>query len=526
MDQKVASYNFTNNGLIMKKLLCLILFPFFTLIAQESEAIKLECYIDEELLVGKLLTCDVNSQEITKKDIKAFQEELAATHPGKYNSILFDIDEHALPEFMKIVKNLPTYKKLFLETQGQLAKCQEEWSKNATLSRKIVQDVTGLSIKSEKHVRLEITHPALDEWAQEKNGFTRHVWKIILSSYLDNDCISEALKTFVCDHELNALLQGKTPSSLQEQKEVRCVKALERDWKAFRRHQTGDIVSLAKTLKQKYKITNELRKEKNVPKRIGEVATPQAPVEYIKISFVLDEASLVASLLLNDWSNFVEPYRADVRAFQEHMWSHRKKECLQLANYLPSREGVRAFRYEPTRALDHLVIAAKKLPIFTKLHKQAEERLTFCRTQWEKNYPQCFAIMKEITGIPFQDSFTVHTSHPGVHSGVSFLNGEISWGGKEEFENYTTVYLWHEVMHSYLIKDGFFSHVILELACDNELRFRLSIVTYPPTIGHPYLDALRETIVPQWKKYLLLPKKDIHQFQEEVEVSANNNRYF
>ena len=49
----------------------------------------------------------------------------------------------------------------------------------------------------------------------------------------------------------------------------------------------------------------------------------------------------------------------------------------------------------------------------------------------------------------------------------------ILWGHKEEYENYTTIYLWHEILHTYFDKTDI-SHAIIQLITDCELQNRLN----------------------------------------------------
>ncbi len=92
----------------------------------------------------------------------------------------------------------------------------------------------------------------------------------------------------------------------------------------------------------------------------------------------------------------------------------------------------------------------------------------------------------------------------------------IGWGHHEEWPNYTTVYLWHEILHSYL---GYseLEHTLIQLVTDNELRVQLNGGSYPPFVGHENLNPLTEKLFPYWKKYLQKDNKNIYELKEKLE---------
>jgi len=84
-------------------------------------------------------------------------------------------------------------------------------------------------------------------------------------------------------------------------------------------------------------------------------------------------------------------------------------------------------------------------------------------------------------------------------------------GHHEDWPNYATVYLWHEILHSYI---GYSEkeHAVIELITDEELRIRLNGSKYPPFAGHKYLAKIKQKILPRWKKYLKSKKRNIREF--------------
>ena len=92
----------------------------------------------------------------------------------------------------------------------------------------------------------------------------------------------------------------------------------------------------------------------------------------------------------------------------------------------------------------------------------------------------------------------------------------IAWGHNEDWPNYATVYLWHEILHSYL---GYSEkeHALIELIADEELRIQLNGGKYPPfVVGHKNLEKMKKKLLPQWRKYLKLKNRNIREFLRKV----------
>ena len=78
---------------------------------------------------------------------------------------------------------------------------------------------------------------------------------------------------------------------------------------------------------------------------------------------------------------------------------------------------------------------------------------------------------------------------------------KIGWGSWGHFQNYTTVYLWHEILHLIMELEDV-SHAVNQMATDNELRIRLNKTSYPPLEGHDWLKPIMKKILPKWGDYL------------------------
>ncbi|MDD3102276.1 MAG: hypothetical protein PHE59_03990 [Patescibacteria group bacterium] len=150
---------------------------------------------------------------------------------------------------------------------------------------------------------------------------------------------------------------------------------------------------------------------------------------------------------------------------------------------------------------------------FKKIYQETKNYKKEIENQWSKNKEEALKHLKNITGITLPDAtLTVYLVHPALHNGRYWgkkLN-IITYGHSEDWQNYTTVYLCHEIMH-FLTKnysgDKTNLHALIELICDNELRIRLNkngkyFQERKFKIGHKSLRKLEKQILPQWHKYL------------------------
>jgi len=123
-----------------------------------------------------------------------------------------------------------------------------------------------------------------------------------------------------------------------------------------------------------------------------------------------------------------------------------------------------------------------------------------------------------MTGLELGGRYTVYLTHPSLRNGNYIGRKKITWGHNEDWPNFSTVYLWHEVLHSKLHDNGAdeIGHSIIELATDEELRNRLNGGSYPPWEGHLELAETKEKMFPYWREYLLSSKRRILEFAREM----------
>ena len=167
---------------------------------------------------------------------------------------------------------------------------------------------------------------------------------------------------------------------------------------------------------------------------------------------------------------------------------------------------------------------------FKKLYQEAEIYLNFIEKQWSKNKKDALKELKEITGLKIPNKkFNVFITHPKNYNGRLLDQNNIAWGHNEDWKNYATIYLCHELMHAMTkfknkrIKPEIL-HAIIELATDEELRIRLNkkgvyFKEGNKKIGHKELMQIKKTILPYWKIFLKQKNKNIENFAKKMSSS-------
>lgn len=154
---------------------------------------------------------------------------------------------------------------------------------------------------------------------------------------------------------------------------------------------------------------------------------------------------------------------------------------------------------------------------FEKIFNQTEEFKNYVQKRWEKNFDRSLGIMEDITGLNFDKKLTILITAPGMPNGTHRKNMNlILWGGKrDDFPNYDTIYIWHETLHFYLGREDK-SHVLITLATDNELRFRLNETNVDYSIGHEWLNNYQKEILPLWKDFMGKSPRNILELEKKI----------
>ena len=155
----------------------------------------------------------------------------------------------------------------------------------------------------------------------------------------------------------------------------------------------------------------------------------------------------------------------------------------------------------------------KKSSEFSTVKDQVSRYIDFLADQWKKNGEMATDTVRELTGLPMNDDYTVLVTHPNLRNGLYLGDKKIAWGHAEDWPNYSTVYLTHEALHDVIGWDDP-DHSIIQLIADNELRVRLTGGEYPPLLGHPELVPMMEKMLPAWKDHLDSP--DFGKFRERA----------
>ena len=235
----------------------------------------------------------------------------------------------------------------------------------------------------------------------------------------------------------------------------------------------------------------------------------------MKLEFIINENYLIVDTLSNmDPSRFSSnKCKKAIVAFQNLAWKESKKCYHLLIGRLSPHELVNNSIRSIVRELPKFFIELKKSNQYKKILFQTRKYLTFCKNQWNKNNENTNKIIQELTGFKLNKTFTIYITHPSLKNGRYWGNNKISWGHNEDWPNYITIYLWHEILHSYF-QNTDLDHALIRFITDEELRIRLNRGKYPPFIGHENLFPLMNKILPFWKEYLKLKKKDIIEFRE------------
>jgi len=155
-------------------------------------------------------------------------------------------------------------------------------------------------------------------------------------------------------------------------------------------------------------------------------------------------------------------------------------------------------------------------PLFKPLLGQTQSALSRTREEWEADYVKSSSIMRELTGLKLDGDFDVQITHPSQRNGHG--GNPIGWTYRQDFPHYNTVYLWHEIMHSFIEADRHadavvnVEHAVIQLLTDNELRVRFNGGTYPPLEGHKETVPMMERLLEDWRAYLAGAKKEIMEF--------------
>ena len=233
--------------------------------------------------------------------------------------------------------------------------------------------------------------------------------------------------------------------------------------------------------------------------------------EGIRLHFKIDEDYFLVHLLTcssGDDNYSSTEYQKDIVMFLNEAWKKDRNVYNLLAGISQSvfTIGNGKLVEATIRAADYLS-EVKQLSQFRKLISQTQSYVRFCEDQWKKNYLVASSFIRDITGFNLNKDMDVYVTHPNLRNGDCLVKyGIIEWGHHEDSQNYATVYLWHEILHSYLdmnyvtigYHDGISSFVegVVESITDEMLRCKLNGEPYEPFVGREELIPFKRKLLP------------------------------
>ena len=172
--------------------------------------------------------------------------------------------------------------------------------------------------------------------------------------------------------------------------------------------------------------------------------------------------------------------------------------------------------------LRNLFEEIKQKELYKTLLKETEEYKKWLENEWESNENILERKMQSILKTDISNiELKVFVVSNKMKSGLHISKGTIVWGHSEDFQNYSLIYLMHEMMHD-MLESNNLTHAVIELATDNELRVGLNgkgeyFYINGRTVGHDYLLETEKRIENDWKEYLKNDTQNIYEFVVELE---------
>lgn len=237
----------------------------------------------------------------------------------------------------------------------------------------------------------------------------------------------------------------------------------------------------------------------------------------MKLKFEIDPNYFIAHALSNMASDRFSStrHKKDIVDFQNFAWKESKNCYDLLAGRIYPEKFINKEIVGAIKNISRFLTKLQQSAEYQKIFEQTQDYLEFCRKRWDENYESTIRIMEELTGLKFEKNFTVYITHPSLKNGCYLGKNRIAWGHNEDWQNYSTVYLWHEVLHS-CFSNSELEHAIISFATDEELRIRLNGGKYPPFVTHQELFSLMKKILPFWRGYLASEKKNFLNFRRRL----------
>jgi len=179
-----------------------------------------------------------------------------------------------------------------------------------------------------------------------------------------------------------------------------------------------------------------------------------------------------------------------------------------------SDKNIKNISLKHTSTLEKIYQEIFKSKEFKRLYKETNQHLYYIKNQWENNERKALGIFQKISGLPLpKQRIVVYITHPKSRNAKTLDRDTIVIGRTENWKNYLTVYLCHELLHimtwpGHFQPDFDILHAIIMLA-DDELKIRLNKNGKYLNFKKEELNTesiklinLAKKLLPYWKKYL------------------------
>ncbi len=234
----------------------------------------------------------------------------------------------------------------------------------------------------------------------------------------------------------------------------------------------------------------------------------------MKLKFLLDKEYIFLHAI--NQSQPKEPFKG-WGDFTLKIWDKHPQECYFLAGFaewpLLSKKSIKDIASNSQKLLKEWL----KQPSSKRLFEETRQYKDWLKKEWNRKSKKALKELSNIIKISFPEKeIIVYVTHPKLNNGICISSDIICWGHEEKWQNYSIVYLCHEILHAIFWGDNSeTTHSVIELATDNELRIRLQGKgRYFETETHKELLKKEKSLFQAWKNYLK-SKKDIKEFIQE-----------
>lgn len=237
-------------------------------------------------------------------------------------------------------------------------------------------------------------------------------------------------------------------------------------------------------------------------KLTSQVAILGAP----KLNLILNDEYLITHTLIK--ARAYGKYASDVEAFQNLAWSLNEAAYRQLRQEGYSSElKAMSSNADFLKTYSQFFNLLKNTPEYKLILKEVQDYMSESLSEWDTNLEKSAPFMLKHSGFTFNYDVYAYITHPAVGNGRSWHNEKshhLTFGTWPKFENYFTVYIWHEIIHFHMESDEV-SHAVNQLLTDNELRVFFNGGKLVPLVGHRELMNLMENNLDKWEEYKKSP---------------------